>query len=52
MNAATPSMQVMESLVMLAGMTAFADDCDRLLKRTSTPLDPGSMDADASDSSD
>ena len=38
---AMPSMQTMESLVVLAGMTAFAEDCDRLLKRPARPLDHG-----------
>ena len=41
MNAAMSSTQTMESLVMLAGMTAFAEDCDRLLKRPARPRDFG-----------
>ena len=36
----------MESLVILAGMTAFAEDCDRLLKRPARPMDHGLEDSD------
>ena len=37
MNTAPQTAQSIESLVALAGMTAFADDCDRLLKRPAAP---------------
>ena len=47
MNAAQSSVQMMESLVALAGMTAFSDDCDRLLKRTQPPMDSGMPDSDS-----
>jgi hypothetical protein len=46
MNAAQPSVQLMESLVVLAGMTAFTDDCDRLLKRAQPSMDSGMPDTD------
>src|SRR5688572_3694180 len=47
MNTATTSTQTMESLVVLAGMTAFAEDCDRLLKRPLRPLDNGFEESDS-----
>ena len=47
MNAAMSSTQTMESLVMLAGMTAFAEDCDRLLKRPARPMDHGVEESDS-----
>lgn len=46
MNAATNLMAAMESLVELAGMTAFADDCDRLVKRTPAPAEQRIADSD------
>jgi hypothetical protein len=45
MNTATLSTPTMESLVALAGMTAFAEDCDRLVKRVK-PAEPRLPDSD------
>jgi hypothetical protein len=44
LNVSTPNLQAMESLVILAGMTCFAEDCDRPVKRaphSDNGSDPG-----------